>query len=323
VKRSFQRIAFFALAGLSTQSPIPVFATQCEIETCSRPEPVRGAVTDHVIVISIDGLRPDAIAQYRPETLRRLMAQGAYSLRARTISPSKTLPSHTSMLTGVPPEIHGVTWNSDRTDDTGVLDVETIFEVAKREGFKTAAFMSKAKLKHLAKPGTLDHVEAPNGRSVLSATETIESAVRYLRHEQPNLMFVHIAEPDVAGHSVGWMSFAYGWAVKRADAGVGQLLKAADATYGRGNYTVIVTADHGGHGRGHGDESDIDTEIPWISSGAGVESGEIGTSISTMDTAATVLWLLGLHEPVSWEGRAVASAFTSSARVAVEAALLR
>lgn len=274
-------------------------------------------------MISIDGLRPDAIAQYAPRTLTRLVRDGAWSLHARTISPSKTLPSHTSMLTGLPPEVHGVTWNTDRTSETGTIGAETIFEIAKREGFRTAAFMSKSKLKHLAKPGTLDHMQAPGGIAVLSASETVEAALRYMRYEKPNLMFVHLAEPDVAGHSIGWMTFAYGWAVKRADGAVEQILKSADANYGVGNYTVIVTSDHGGHGRGHGDESDADMQIPWITWGAGVQAGEIGVPVSTMDTAATVLWLLGLHEPVSWQGRAVASAFTNSARVAVEAALLR
>src|SRR5262245_8758227 len=65
-----------------------------------------GAVTDHVVIVSIDGLRPDAIATYKAPTLERLMGEGSYTLHAATILPSKTLPSHTSMLTGEPPSVH-------------------------------------------------------------------------------------------------------------------------------------------------------------------------------------------------------------------------
>jgi predicted AlkP superfamily pyrophosphatase or phosphodiesterase len=222
------------------------------------------------------------------------------------------------MLTGVTPEVHGITWNSDKTGEHGVVKVETIFEVAKRNGFSTAAFFSKSKLRHLQRPNSLDYVQAPRGLEVWMASQTVEDATRYLRLRRPNLLFVHIAEPDAAGHSIGWMSFAYRWAVRRADSAVEEVLEAADETYGRGNYTVIVTADHGGHGRGHGDDSEEDMQIPWIAWGAGVEAGEVLEQVNTMDTAATVLWLLGIREPSGLNGVAVAEAYTPLARLAAD-----
>ena len=278
-------------------------------------------VTGHVIVISIDGLRPDAIAGAGAQVLERMLREGAGSLTARTILPSKTLPSHTSMLTGVPPEVHGITWNTDQTDAHGYVQAETVFELAKRAGYGTAAFFSKDKLRHLAKPGSLDHWQAPRGLSVYGADETVEAAVRYMRFRKPGLMFVHVAEPDAAGHSVGWMSAGYRWAVRRADAAVGQILRAADATYGAGNYTVIVTADHGGTGRDHGEDTNEDVQIPWIAWGAGVQPGPLTGDISTMDTATTVLWLLGVPEPIAWAGRQVAAAYTRAAQITAQAAV--
>ncbi len=285
-----------------------------------RGAPPAGAVTDHVIVISIDGLRPDAIERFGAGRLQRLMREGAWSLEAQTIYPSKTLPSHTSMLTGVPPEQHGVTWNSDKTDVHGVVDVTTVFEAAKRAGLGTAAFFSKSKFQHLQKPGTLDHTQAPDGWTHLLATQTVEDVVRYLRFERPNLLFVHIGEPDYAGHTVGWMSGIYGWAVRRADAAVGEVLAAADRAYGRGNYTVVVTADHGGHGRDHGSADPRDMTIPWIAWGKGVQPGQLPAGIRTMDTAATALWLLGVPIPEAWTGKPVAAAFDGAARLAADSA---
>jgi predicted AlkP superfamily pyrophosphatase or phosphodiesterase len=283
------------------------------------PTPKPGAVTSHVLVISIDGLRPDAIAQYKPQTLLRLQREGAWAA-AQTIFPSKTLPSHTSMLTGVAPDVHGVLWNSEELDERGYVRVPTVFEIAHQQGFTTAGFFSKAKFRHLEKPGSFDYSQAPRG-DIWMVTKTIGDAQHYLKFNQPNLLFVHIGEPDYAGHSVGWMSVFYRLAVRRADAAVASLLKAAEKSLGAGNYTVIITADHGGHGRDHGSDDERDMRIPWIVWGRGVETGRVSTDIKTMDTAATVLWLLGIRQPEGWSGRAVASAFTPAARLAAAAAI--
>ena len=67
-----------------------------------------GGVTSHVVLVSIDGLRPDAIEAFGAGTLQRLMREGSYTLSATTILPSKTLPSHTSMLTGEDVDEHGI-----------------------------------------------------------------------------------------------------------------------------------------------------------------------------------------------------------------------
>jgi arylsulfatase A-like enzyme len=269
--------------------------------------PRRGAVTDHVIVISIDGLRPDAIREFGASNLQRLMREGSFTLSARTIAPSLTLPSHTSMLTGEDPERHGITWNSNETEDHGVVGVPTVFARARENGFATAAFFSKGKFNHLELPNSLDHSDAPDGDFRWSADHTVANVDQYLRDAQPNLMFVHIGEPDYAGHRYTWMSTFYGHAVRKADWAVGRVLAAAEDAFGEGNYTVIVTADHGGHGWGHGTTDARDVTIPWIAWGEGVKDGAKLDSVRTMDTAATALWLLGL-EPLG-VGKAIEVAF--------------
>ena len=121
------------------------------------------SLTRNVVVVSIDGLRPDAIAEYGASTLQRLMREGSYTLSASTIHPSKTLPSHTSMLTGQPPERHGVLWNNVATAQTDSVDLPNIFSVARSHGYSTAAFFSKAKFQPLQLEGTLDYSQAPGG----------------------------------------------------------------------------------------------------------------------------------------------------------------
>jgi predicted AlkP superfamily pyrophosphatase or phosphodiesterase len=273
-----------------------------------------GFMSSHVVVISVDGLRPDAITKFNAATMQRLMNGGSFTLQAKTISPSKTLPSHTSMLTGVDVDQHGVTWNSDETATHGHVDVPTIFGLARAAGFETAAFFSKPKFHHLEAANTLDYVRSPKGGftdSRWDADRTVAEVRKYMNSKSatPNLMFVHIAEPDFAGHLFGWMGRVYGRAVRKADDAVADVLAAADARFGAGNYSVILTADHGGHDRNHGSNDPRDTTIPWIVWGKGVTPGAELTGIRTMDTAATALWLLGVEMPASFEGKAVSTAF--------------
>ena len=279
------------------------------------------AATDHVIIVSVDGLRPDAIGRFNATTMARLAREGSHSFAATTINPSKTLPSHTSMLTGEGPEEHGIKWNSNETDTHSHVAVPTVFALARQVGLRTAAFFSKGKFNHLEVPGSLDHTQAPNGDGKWSADRTVRDVERYLATSRPNLLFVHLGEPDYAGHVWGWMSWMYGRAVRKADAAVGRLVAAADRAFGAGNYTFLLTADHGGHGRTHGSDRPEDVTIPWIAYGEGVQAGtELPRGIRTMDTAGTALWLLGIGVPRDWTGAPVRGAFTEMARLASDQA---
>lgn len=282
----------------------------------SAPRPAAsGRVTDHVLIVSIDGLRPDAIEQFEAATLQRLMREGTYSRDAQTVLPSTTLPSHTSMLTGVDVDVHGVTWNSDEAaSDRGPVSVPTVFSLAHAAGFRTAAFFGKGKLQHLHLPRTLDHVRSLDGRVAWlgSAQRTVNDVERHLTEARPNLLFIHLAEPDYAGHLFGWMGRSYARAVTQADRAVALLIEQADAQFGPRQYTMIITADHGGHGRTHGTADPEDTTIPWIVWGEGVRTGTALSPVHTTDTAATALWLLGVAVPTQWSGRPVAEAFDTT-----------
>ncbi|HEY0154438.1 MAG TPA: alkaline phosphatase family protein [Longimicrobium sp.] len=271
------------------------------------------AQSPNVVLISIDGLRPDAIAASGARNLQRMMREGAYTLRARTIMPSRTLPSHTSMLTGVPPEVHGINWNFEQVENVGTVQVPTVFDLAQGAGKTTAGFFGKAKFRHLLRRDAPRFRMAPYGNDLWSAPRITQEVQDYLRHRRPNFVFVHLTDPDIAGHSVGWMSAPYRFAVRRADAAVARIAAAANRAY-KGNVVIIVTADHGGHGRDHGTDQDVDVLIPWIAWGRNVRPGEITTPVSTMDSAATALWLLGVPRPADWIGQPVESAFAVLAR---------
>jgi arylsulfatase A-like enzyme len=249
---------------------------------------------EFVIVLSEDGMRPDVLAGGRAPNHLRLIQEGATARLARTIRESDTLPSHASMLSGFEAKDHRLFWNSFRRG-RGYIHVPTIFSIAKQHGLSTAMFIGKPKLRHIALPGSVDHLERPG----YLCRNVSRRAAAYFVAEKPRLMFVHFSDPDDAGHKIGWMSRAYLKGVEASDRCLGELLDAVAASGVADRTMVIVTADHGGHGRVHsGSHQEVDREIPWIVRGPGVGKGQvIEQTISTVDTAATVLTALKLPLP--------------------------
>ena len=318
VHRSLILLSVVLALAAGCGKPQYVLAPERQVNPADWPA---GRLTPHVLVVSIDGLRPDAITTFNAPTLRRLTAEGSYTLAASTITPSKTLPSHTSMLTGLAPEDHGVLWNNVATAKTDLIETRTVFGLARARGYRTAAFYSKAKFQPLQQPGTLDYSQAPGGWwGRWSSARTIGDVETYLTTAEPNLLFVHLGEVDRAGHASGWMSPQYGRAVEVVDAALARLLTAVEKSFGKDEFTVIVTADHGGHGNNHGSDDPRDVTIPWVAWGRGVKPGHLqSTTIRTMDTASSVAFLLGLDKPESWAGVAVRDAFATPATGATPA----
>ena len=64
-----------------------------------------------VLLILVDGMRPDSLALCGSPHPAALLAQSAYTLSCTTVSPPVTLPCHMSLFHSVPPTRHGVTTN--------------------------------------------------------------------------------------------------------------------------------------------------------------------------------------------------------------------
>lgn len=259
----------------------------------------------HAIIISIDGLRPDVALRARTPNIRRLVASGSFTFWARTVPQSITLPSHTSMLTGVRPERHGVLWNGD-LPEPHFPKVPTIFEVAKAGGLTTAMVAGKTKFVTLARPGSIDW------ENVNKATddEVGSRAAVVLREHQPGLMVVHFPGADAAGHSKGWGSPDQIAAVEVIDRSLGVLLDALEETRLRDSTLVILSADHGGAGRSHGPNDPRSRHIPWIASGPGIRKNYDLTLdptlvVNTEDTFATTCYFLALKPTVPLDGKPV------------------
>lgn len=259
----------------------------------------------HVIVVSVDGLRPDVLRAAAAPNVAALMGVGSWTLLARTVDPSVTLPAHCSMFSGVTPQVHGVTRN-DWSPGDRVLGVPTAFSIARQHGLVCAAFVSKPKLRALVPQGVADVFEVvPRDARGVAAR-----AAAYIEQRRPNLCFVHFSDVDSAGHSAGWGSAAQVAACGQCDSAIGLLLGAAHRAQIATESVMIVTSDHGGHGKGHGTTSAQDMTIPWVCAGRGVAMRyAIPTPVSVCDTAAVALFGLGIAPPADWTGRVVPGLF--------------
>lgn len=280
------------------------------------PAAEKPSYADTVVIIMVDGLRPDALKQAKAPALEGLIKRGSSTMKAQTVTPSRTLPAFTSMLTGLQVEAHGVDWN-DYEPQRGFLKAPTIFEIATFNGSKWgAAFIQKEKLLHAVKQDRrLDlhvcNVSEQGCTAKKIAADVINSYKTSTDSTKPSLFLIHFAEADTAGHADGWMSKPYLKAVEDIDRAIGALIKGFKDLGLYEGTTFIVSADHGGHGTGHGTTMPEDMTIPWIAAGPGVKAGhDIKQPVSLMDTPATVMRAFGISDYyVEWKSRAVEEMF--------------
>jgi arylsulfatase A-like enzyme len=321
------RIPSYLLGWLLASVPCLVFgqvAAPAPAATSAAAAPARPVrpipAVEHVLIISIDGMRPDKVLQANAPTLRAMIKEGTYTFWARTTYMANTLPSHTSMVTGVSIGKHGIVWNEDLEFVKPVYPkVPTVMELANRAGYTTAMVAGKSKFATLNKPGTIKDVWVPAEANSKDSNDTVvEHAVRIIETARPELMFLHFPETDTVGHDKGWGSADYLAMVEKTDTQLATVFAAMDRVGIRQSTVVILSSDHGGQGTTHGAEDERSRNIPWIATGPGVRAGydltsDAALTVRTEDTAATALWLLGLNLPANLDGRPVNAAFPSAA----------
>lgn len=281
---AFDSTATATVTAIPTETPFPSII----------PSPA--PVVRRVLIVSIDGLRPDIISLAPMPNLLALMQSGAYSLTAQTVRPSVTLVSHSSMLVGVCPAKHGVDWN-DYIPERGYAFGTDLFDIANAVGLETHMYVTKNKLVQITEPASLDRFVFVNDRDTALAERLVSEFPQNF-----GVLFVHLGLVDGMGHAHGWLSPEQLSVAFRADEALGRILAELDARGLRHETLIIVSADHGGHGTTHGSSMPEDMTIPWIAAGPGIQPRALSSPVHTMDTAATAALALGLPIPPEWDG---------------------
>lgn len=282
---------------------------------------------DHVIVIGVDGMSPDGVQKAQTPTIDSILKVAAYTWKCEAVLPTSSSPNWASMIMGAGPDKHGVTSNAWQPNKQTIeLECEgtkrggkpsgmwpTIFGELRRQkpDSKMACFNDWLAFNRLFEKGVVNRqrdaclLQAAAHKGYKGITNR---AARYFKNKQPTFMFVHLDLVDHAGHHDGHGTSEYYAAVSEADRMMAKIVEAVKASGVQERTVILITADHGGIGHGHGGDTPEERLVPWILTGPGVVNGELNTEVKTYDTAATIAYLLGVEAPECWIGKPVVEA---------------
>lgn len=257
-----------------------------------------------VLLISVDGVRPDALVQLA--SAQEVLCLGASSMHASSVIPPVTLPCHMTMFHSVDPNRHGTMTNTYMPQ---VRPVKGLCEVLKEAGKTSAFFYNWEQLRDLARPGSLayslmlkgrheDTPDSPVATYRQSNDAVTSAAIECMQKKEPDFVFLYLAFSDDAGHKFGWLSPEYFDALENSVQNIRWVLEKKPE-----EYTVLITSDHGGHGRTHGMDIPEDMVIPMAAIGPGFAPGSQLPDPDLKDLAPTVCALLGVAPDEEWEGK--------------------
>ncbi len=250
-----------------------------------------------VVLMLADGMRPDGLLQCGHPAVPKLLQESAVSLTAQAVMPSVTLPCHMSLFHSVTPQRHGILTNVYVPQ---VRPVPGLCEALRAGGRACAFFYSWEELRDLARVGSLTGSTFISGqqKGYRAAAEGLTTEALRAIDDGCDFLFLYFGLPDYAGHNSGWMGEEYLAAVHHS---VGCMQQIIDRLPPEG--VAIITADHGGHDRLHGEDVPEDMTIPLLLRGGPFAPGERFTGGSLLDVAPTIAALLEVPPPAEWEGK--------------------
>lgn len=267
--------------------------------------------TPKVLVIGIDGVRPDVLAEVPTPNIDALVIGGSFTARTRTTTPSVSGPSWSSMLTGVWPDKHGVTDN-----EFGGRQYEAFPD------FLTRIESIRPELGTFAAVDWLPLMEIEGGGPTISDAVDVRvpmdgyvtgwaegdmavtaAAVTHLNEADPDALFVYLGNPDETSHQHGSIGAEYREAIAMSDQHVGLLVQAIRArpSYGAENWLVLISTDHGRReDGGHGGDSPMEMTTFILASGPAAAIGTPAQDTFIVDVAVTALTHLGIPLDPAW-----------------------
>ena len=252
-----------------------------------------------LILISIDGMRPDGLKNCNSEVLERLKSMASYTFNAKTVYPSITLPCHMSLFYGVEPMRHGIISNVFVPQ---VHQINGLFEKINAFGGVSAVFYGWEQMRNVAPAGTCKYATYINAYNEDSVdTILTNSAINLIEQKNPDFVYLYQVDTDEkGGHDNGWMSEEY---LRRVKIAIENAYRVTEKF--KDEYTIIITADHGGHDRMHGTSMIEDMTIPMFFIGSDFEKNKELNNVSILDIAPTIAKVMGFEPEKEWEGKSL------------------
>lgn len=307
-----------------------------------RPRPV----PNNLVLVTFDTTRADHLGCYgranaRTPTLDGLASRGVLFEQCRSAAPI-TMPSHSTIMTGLYPPAHSVR-------DNGLFALPesrvTLAEILKARGYATGAATGSFVLDRrfglsqgfdVYEDGILREYEnfwgdrAVEKKSLFfdeRPAERVNAAILpWLRknRDKPFFLWVHYwdaHQPHIPPppYSEVFATDLYQGEISYADSALGQLLRELDAGGVAQRTVVVMTADHGEGLDQHNEAThsllcyDGTLHVPLIVAGPGVAAGKrVKERVGTVDIVPTVLDLLGARAPADVHGRSLAPLWKGS-----------
>jgi choline-sulfatase len=269
-----------------------------------------------ILLVTLDTTRADAIgpdaAAVETPAFNRLAARGLRFRQAYATVP-ETLPSHTSIMTGLYPAGHGVHENARTVPATQPLLAERL----RQAGYHTAAVVSAFTLARqfgLGR-GFDDYDDSfAGGASERTASATTDVALRGLRESspKPRFLWVHYYDPHAPyappePFRSRYAARPYLGEVAAMDRELGRLVQAFDDRVRQdgGTTAMVVVADHGEGLGDHGEPQhgvlvyQSTMHVPLVLAGPGVAAGAIDAPVSTRRVFHTILEWAGIDRALS------------------------
>jgi len=254
-----------------------------------------------VLIIGIDGCRPDALLKANTPNLDKLWKNGAYSFNTKTDEISSSGICWTGMLTGVWHEKHNVLTNSYKNPN--IKEYPHFFRRIKqaKPELKTYSIVTWAPIHKILQKDDANMVKSP-----LLDRGVTSKVVRTIRKKDVDVLFLQLDFVDHAGHKHDFSaeSKKYLTAIETADKQIGKMIKALKSrkNYENENWLILVSTDHGGSEFGHGKNIPEHTTTFFIASGSkDVQKGEITKQVYVVDIAVTALKHLGINIKKEWK----------------------
>jgi arylsulfatase A-like enzyme/Tfp pilus assembly protein PilF len=286
----------------------------------------------NVVLISIDTCRADRLSCYgypRPSTpnIDTVAREGVVFKKALAPVPM-TLPSHSSLMTGTYPPVHGV-----RTNDGYRLSKAnvTLAKVLRDAGYRTAAFVGGFPLD--ARFGLEQGFETYDGRfdneggkhDRRTADEVTGRGLAWLdardkeTEKRPFLLFLHYYDAHAPYHPPApfdkqFADDPYAGGIAYVDSSIGRVLDRLRELGLYDNTLIIILGDHGESLGEHGERThsffvyQSTLHVPLVIRAPGLDPNgrmqhrEVEQTVNLVDLMPTTLSLLGLAQPERVEG---------------------
>lgn len=261
-----------------------------------------------VLLIGLDGARPDSILVAKTPNLDKLASRGVFSWNAQTEIQCISGAGWTSLLTGVHTEKHKVFNNEFSSRDLQYKSISRLLMDWDPQIRCIAHSNFKPIITDIFEKGTLSNSSSgPDKKMAKKMCQDINK-------DKGDFYFIQLDEIDRAGHdhTYGPNSPGYLEVIEKGDEYVGNLLDAVDSRPSDENWLVCLVSDHGGSGRLH-DLVEIkgpeELTIPLIIAGNSVTiKGELKLDddnefAEIVDVVPTISKFLDMPPKEYWDGK--------------------